>query len=166
MLRLGSSAGEPTRGMPVCWKQKPPIAGTCPLISATPAGVTPSQLAIPGPSGRETKIWSLPFAVEVSCHATQGPGLVGSTALPPATDGFSASWPVLMFNDGTGTAPDVRACPENSHLPWLASPVLSKRLAKICFLPPNAVVSSYHVAHGTVRPAPAKSIAGASPSWP
>ena len=27
-------------------------------------------------------------------------------------------------------------------------------------------MSSYHVAHGTVRPAPAKSIAGASPSWP
>src|SRR5262249_30195229 len=28
------------------------------------------------------------------------------------------------------------------------------------------VVFSYHVAHGTVRPAPAKSIDGASPSWP
>ena len=31
---------------------------------------------------------------------------------------------------------------------------------------PVPVVFSYQVAHGTVRPAPAKSIAGASPSWP
>src|SRR5437588_1407533 len=30
---------------------------------------------------------------------------------------------------------------------------------------PDPVVSSYQVAHGTARPAPAKSIDGASPSW-
>jgi len=52
-------------------------------------------------------------------------------------------------------------------LPWFASPVLSKRLANTLLLPkPVPVVFSYHVAHGTVRPAPAKSIEGASPSWP
>ena len=61
-----------------------------------------------------------------------------------------------------------RPWPEKIHLPWLASPVvLSKRLAKMFSAPkPAPVVSSYQVAHGTVRPAPAKSIAGASPSWP
>ncbi len=46
-FRLGSS---PTRGIPVCCQQMPPIAGTCPSIG-TPAGLTPSQLAAPGPIG-------------------------------------------------------------------------------------------------------------------
>ena len=60
-----------------------------------------------------------------------------------------------------------RLWPPKIHLPWLASPVLSKRLAKTLFgAKPVPLVFSYHVAHGTVRPAPAKSIAGASPSWP
>ena len=56
MFRLGSVPPLPTRGMPVCWKQKPPIAGTWPVPSATPAGLTPSQFAAPGPIGRLTKI--------------------------------------------------------------------------------------------------------------
>src|SRR5262249_38328157 len=91
-FRLGSALPDPTRPIPVCWKQNPPIAGTCPLASATPAGVTPSQLACPGPSGRLTKIWSLPLTGRfvVSCQVTRGPGLVASAAEPPATDGFSA----------------------------------------------------------------------------
>ena len=42
--------------------------------------------------------------------------------------------------------------------------VWSKRLAKISSCPNGAVLSSYQVVHGTVRPAPAKSIDGASPS--
>src|ERR1700722_16261280 len=138
-------------------------------MSATPAGVTPSQLSMPGPSGFETKIWSLPAtgAVVVSCQVTHGPGLVGSTAEPPATDGFSASWSGWMFSDGTFTLPPPlpRLCPEKIHLFWLASGLLSNRLANTFSVPkPAPVVSSYHVAHGTVRPAPAKSIAGASPS--
>src|SRR5882757_8261090 len=72
-----------------------------------------------------------------------------------------------MLSDGTGTAPvpAPRLCPAKIHLPWFASPVLSKRLAKTCSAL-NAGVFSYHVAHGTVRPAPAKSMAGASPSCP
>ena len=49
--------------------------------------------------------YPLTGAVSVSCQATHGPGLVGSTAEPPATDGFSASWLVWMFSDGTGTVP-------------------------------------------------------------
>src|SRR5450755_773089 len=54
-LRLGSAPPGPTRGIPVCCQQKPPIAGTCPA-TGTPAGVTPSQFAAPGPIGRSTKI--------------------------------------------------------------------------------------------------------------
>ena len=41
---------------------------------------------------------------------------------------------------------------------------LSKRLAKISLWPNGGVLSSYQVAHGTVRPPPAKSIEGFSPS--
>src|SRR5450755_650903 len=102
----------------------------------------------------------------VSCQVIQGAGLVRSTAEPPATEGFSASWLVWMFSDGTGTLPPPapRLCPAKIHLFWFASPVLSKRLANTLLLPkPVPVVCSYHVAHGTVRPAPAKSRAGASP---
>src|SRR5207248_3499353 len=98
-----------------------------------------------------------------------GPGLFGSTAEPPATEGFSAFLLVWMFRDGTGTVPPPRprSCPAKIHLPWLASPLLSNRLAKMLLLPnPDPLVSSYQVAHGTVRPAPAKSIDGASPSLP
>src|SRR5437868_7069739 len=71
-----------------------------------------------------------------------------------------------MFSDGIWTlpAPRPRAWPPKIHLPWLASPVLSKRLAKMLLLAnPGPAVLSYQVAQGTVRPVPAKSIAGASP---
>src|SRR5438105_12627367 len=71
-----------------------------------------------------------------------------------------------MLSDGTATllAPPLpRPWPANTHLFW----VLSNRLAKMLLLPkPVPVVFSYQVAQGTVRPVPAKSIAGASPSWP
>ena len=68
---------------------------------------------------------------------------------------------------GSALPPAVsRAWPPKIHLPWFESPVLSKRLAKMFAAPPNVAVSSYQVAQGTVRPAPAKSIAGASPSSP
>src|ERR1700759_2035137 len=70
-----------------------------------------------------------------------------------------------MFNDGTfGPLPPLpRLWPANTHLFWAAS----KRLANTLLAPkPVPVVFSYHVAHGTVRPAPAKSIEGASPSCP
>src|SRR5262249_10633550 len=131
-FRLGSSPVGPTRGKPVCCQQKPPIAGTWPLPSAIPSGLIPSQFSAPGPIGRSTKIGSVGAGrVVVSCHVTHGPGLVGSTAEPPATDGFSASWSVWMFSDGTGgpDPPLPRPWPAKIHFPWLASPVLSKRLA-------------------------------------
>ena len=58
-----------------------------------------------------------------------------------------------------------RAWPPKIHLPWFASPVLSKRLAKtLLFSKSLPLVVSYQVAHGTVRSLPAKSIEGASPS--
>src|SRR5437764_9346229 len=55
-FRLGSAPPGPTRPRPTCWKQNPPIAGTFPVASGTPAGVTPLQLAAPGPIGLDTKI--------------------------------------------------------------------------------------------------------------
>ncbi len=70
-----------------------------------------------------------------------------------------------MFSDGTMTLPPSvpRFWPAKIHLFW----VTSKRLANTLLLPkPVPVVSSYQVAHGTVRPAPAKSISGASASSP
>src|SRR5690349_17535333 len=109
----------------------------------------------------ETKIWSwLPEPATLpscSCHATHGTGSAPATAAPPATDGFSASLSVLMFSDGT---PAPRSWPSGCHVFAAAR----KRLAKICFWPPRAALGSYQASHGTVRPAPAKSIDGASAS--
>src|SRR6185437_11557386 len=68
-----------------------------------------------------------------------------------------------MFSEGTfGPLPPLpRLCPANTHSLLAAS----NRLAKMLLVSkPVPEVFSYHVAHGTVRPAPAKSIAGASPS--
>ena len=149
----------PTRGDASLLEAEPADRGTCPVASSTPAGVAPSQLACPGPIGlTDEDLVRFPATGEsvVSCQVIHGPGLrrIGG-ASRPATDGFSASWSVWMFSDGTGTLPPARPrpWPEKIHLPWLASPVLSKRLAKMLLAPNPAVVSSYQVAHGTVRPA-------------
>jgi hypothetical protein len=86
-----SDGSAPSRSTPTCCQQKPP-SGVA--DGSTAAGVTPMQLVCPGPRGFSTKIWSLvmPGALApVSCQVTHGPGLVGSAAEPPATDGFSAS---------------------------------------------------------------------------
>src|SRR6201995_2179274 len=53
-FRLGSAPPGPTRPRPTCWKQNPPIAGTLFDASGTPAGVTPLQVVMPGPSGLDT----------------------------------------------------------------------------------------------------------------
>src|SRR4051812_36276992 len=107
----------------------------------------------------ETKIWSwLPEPLTLpscSSHATHGTGSAPATAAPPATEGFSASLSVLMFSEGT---PEPRSWPSGCHVLAAAA----KRLAKICFAPPSAWLGSYQASHGTVRPAPAKSIDGAS----
>src|SRR6185436_5127051 len=92
-----------------------------------------------------------------SCQATHGTGSAPATAAPPATDGFSASLSVWMLSDGI---PEPRFCPSGCQVLAAAT----KRLAKICFLPPSGALGSYHASQGTVRPAPAKSIDGASAS--
>ena len=100
-----SDGSPPRRSTPTCCQQNPPTGATA---GSTAAGLTPVQLVCPGPSGFSTKIWFLPVPgalAPISCQLTHGPGLVGSAADPPATDGFSASWSVWMFNDGTGTVP-------------------------------------------------------------
>src|SRR4051794_11183092 len=161
MLSVGSPVGdEPPslarRSSPTCCQQKfdtlvladglKPVHGAWGAACLTPL---------------ETKIWSwLPDPLTLppcSCHATHGTGSAPATAAPPATDGFSASLSVLMFSDGT---PDPRSWPSGCHTLSAAT----KRLAKICFSPPSAALGSYQASHGTVRPAPAKSIDGASAS--
>jgi hypothetical protein len=108
-LRLGSALPF-TRSTPVCWKQKPPSG-------APPEGLVPTgQVVVPGPIGFFTKIWFV-FG-SISCQVIQGPGFVGSATEPPATDGFSASWLVWMFSDGTsGPLPPLpRPWPAKTHL--------------------------------------------------
>ena len=161
MLSVGSPVGdEPPslarRSRPTCCQQKL-------LTLAFADGLKPAHGAFGAAclTPLETKIWSwLPELLTLpscSSHATHGTGSAPATAAPPATDGFSASLSVLMFSDGT---PDPRSCPSGCHTLLAAT----KRLAKICFCPPSAALGSYHASHGTVRPAPAKSIEGASAS--
>ena len=108
-------------------------------VGGSRRGDAVSQLfaACPGPSGLDDEdlILAGDRAEVVSCHVTHGPGFVASAAEPPATDGFSASWLVWMFSDGTGIVLDGPANPR----PWppkIQLPVvLSNRLAKICLWP-------------------------------
>src|SRR5262245_61381034 len=66
-----------------------------------------------------------------------------------------------MLSDGT-CAPSARSCPDGNHR---FAPAL-KRLAKmfVGLGSPKWLFGSYHATQGTVRPAPAKSIDGASAS--
>src|SRR5690242_14807597 len=64
-----------------------------------------------------------------------------------------------MFSEGTAPL-GARFWPSGTHV----FAVALKRLAKICLTPPNAAFGSYQESHGTVRPAPAKSIDGDSAS--
>src|SRR5947207_1527394 len=64
-----------------------------------------------------------------------------------------------MLSDGRWLPPE-RSCPEGSQR---FAPAL-KRLAKMFVGGPKAAFGSYQATHGTVRPAPAKSIDGASAS--
>src|SRR5437016_6408649 len=104
-----------------------------------------------------------------------GTGSFPATVAPPATEGFSAVRFVWMLSDGT-CAPSARSWPDGSQR---FAPAL-KRLAKMFVgravhtiglppvhtppWPPRLLFGSYHATHGTVRPAPAKSIDGASAS--
>src|SRR5438034_3994055 len=89
----------------------------------------------------------------------QGTGSFPATVAPPATEGFSAVRFVWMLSDGI-PAPSARSGPDGSHR---FAPAL-KRLAKIFVGSPKWTFGSYQATQGTVRPAPAKSIDGASAS--
>ncbi len=148
------------RSIPTCCQQKP-------LTAAPPAGSVPGgQVVVPvSLIARETKIWSrwsfLALAPSNSCHAIQGTGSAPAVVAPPATAGFSASRSVLMFSDGTWD-PAVRSWPEGSQ----TLPAALKRLAKMLVSPPGRLsLGSYQLTQGVVRPAPAKSIDGASASF-
>src|SRR5450755_1574740 len=159
-----------SRSMPTCWKQNPPFA---PEPAGGLIGLAPSfgqVVPLMGFTALLVKIWFGPgVPPSSSCQVTHGTGSLPATVAPPWITGLTASRLVWMFNDGTGTllAPPLpRPCPAKIHLPWLTSPVLSNLLAKMLSAPKLApVVCSYQLAHGTIRPAPAKSIEGASPSW-
>ena len=76
------------------------------------------QLVVPGPIGLDDEdLIPVPDSVSPA-RSTHGPGLVGSAAEPPATEGFSASLFVWMFSDGTsGPPPPVpRPWPAKTHL--------------------------------------------------
>ena len=163
MLRVGSPVGDDppssaSRPTPTCCQQNA-------LTLAASDGLKPVHGCFGAAclTPLETKIWScspepatLPSS---SSHATHGTGSAPATAAPPATDGFSASLPVWMLSDGM---PAPRSWPSGCH--WFAA--ATKRLAKIWFSPPSGALGSYQASHGTVRPAPAKSIEGASASAP
>src|SRR5213594_3747916 len=89
----------------------------------------------------------------------QGTGSFPATVAPPATEGFSAVRLVWMLSDGI-PAPSDRSWPDGSHR---FAPAL-KRLAKMFVGSPKWKLGSYHATQGTVRPARAKSIDGASAS--
>src|SRR2546429_10032740 len=87
----------------------------------------------------------------------QGTGSSPATVAPPATEGFSAVRFVWMLSDGI-PAPSARSWPDGSHR---FAPAL-KRLAKICVGSPKWTFGSYQATQGTVRPAPAETVGGAS----
>src|SRR5437867_5079071 len=89
----------------------------------------------------------------------QGTGSLPATVAPPATEGFSAVRFTWTLSDGM-FAPFDRSWPDDSHR---FAPAL-KRLAKMFVGSSKWKFGSYHATQGTVRPAPAKSIDGASAS--
>src|SRR6058998_2647626 len=164
MLSVGSPVSSDlgevgsSRSRPTCCQQKPfslfPPAGFVPTGQAAPAVACLRPFA--------TKICRSVVSLATpsfSSHATQGTGSAPATAAPPATDGFSAVRSVWMLSDGRWLPPE-RSCPEGSQR---FAPAL-KRLAKMLVGHPRAATGSYQATHGTVRPAPAKSIDGASAS--
>src|SRR5436309_3674981 len=157
---LSSDVGElgSSRSRPTCCQQKP-------FSLFSPAGNVPTGQAAPAVACLRpftTKICRSVVSLATpsfSSHATHGTGSAPATAAPPATDGFSAVRSVWMLSDGRWLPPE-RSCPEGSQR---FAPAL-KRLAKMFVGGPNAAFGSYQATHGTVRPAPAKSIDGASAS--
>src|SRR5437016_12156934 len=164
MLSVGSPLSDGSgplgfsRSSPTCCQQNP-------FTSTPPTGFVPTGHAFPG-----TACFTA-FAAKIcrsavpafgtpsfSSQVTQGTGSLPATAEPPATDGCSAVRTVWMLSEGRWSGP--RPWPEGSQR--LAAAL--KRLAKMFVGQPAAALGSYHATHGTVRPAPAKSIDGASAS--
>src|SRR6266481_430510 len=164
MLSVGSPLSDGSgplgfsRSRPTCCQQNP-------FTSIPPTGFVPTGHAVPGTAcftAFATKICRsvVPSfgTPSFSSQVTQGTGSLPATAEPPATDGCSAVRTVWMLSEGRWSGP--RPWPEGSQR--LAAAL--KRLAKMFVGQPAAALGSYHATHGTVRPAPAKSIDGASAS--
>src|SRR5437867_8338817 len=164
MLSVGSPVSDGrgplgfSRSIPTCCQQNP-------FTSTPPVGFVPTGHAVPGTAcftAFATKICrSAVLSSETpsfSSHVTHGTGSLPAMVAPPATEGFSAVRTVWMLRDGRWSGP--RPWPDGSQR--LAA--MLKRLAKMFVGHPAAALGSYHATHGTVRPAPAKSIDGASAS--
>ena len=157
---------------PVCWKQKPPIAGTWPVPSARRRRDAVAVRPCPGPIGlRRRRSGRLPAAgrwLLLPGDPRAGLGRVGGRAARDRRVLGVLVGVDVQRRDRHGAAPPLpRPWPAKIHLPWLASPCCRTGWRRCCWRRSRSpVVFSYQVAHGTVRPAPAKSIAGASPSWP
>src|SRR3989475_1023887 len=158
MLSVGSpgasGVGEfgSSRSRPTCCQQKP-------FSLFLPAGFVPTGHGVPAVAcfrAFATKICRRVVSVATpsfSSHVTHGTGSAPATAAPPATDGFSAVRRTWMLSEGMWP-PAVWSCPDGSQRFAAAL----KRLAKMLVGQPNAALGSYQATHGTVRPAPAKSI--------
>src|SRR4029077_5436571 len=162
MLSVGSPDSDGTgpvgfsRSSPTCCQQNP-------FTSTPPTGLVPTGQAVPGTACFTPLAAKVCRSVVRSCaapsfssHVIHGTGSAPATAAPPATEGFSAVRVGWMLRDGMWPGP--LPWPEGSQT--LAAAL--KRLAKMFVGPPKAALGSYHATHGTVRPAPAKSIDGAS----
>src|SRR5436309_413850 len=149
---------ESRRSSPTCWKQNPftlfASDGLKPVHGVAAAGCfTPFATKIC--RGESASVSPPSF----SSHMIQGTGSLPAIEAPPATEGFSAVRFVWMLSDGM-RRPSTRSWPDGSHA---FAPAL-KRLAKMFVGSPKWKFGSYHATQGTVRPAPAKSIDGASAS--
>src|SRR5262249_53677454 len=152
----GATWPESRRSCPTCWKQNPfrlfADDGLKPVHGVPAAGCfTPFDTKIC--RGESASVSPPSF----SSHTIHGTGSLPATVAPPATEGFSAVRLVWMLRDGTRRSA-VRSWPDGSH----AFAPAWKRLAKMFVGSPKFLFGSYHATQGTVRPAPAKSIDGAS----
>ena len=131
-----------------------------PRASSRPGRPFPERPASP-PSPRRSVAasWRRSRTPSFSSHVIHGTGSAPATAAPPATEGCSAVRTVMDV-EGRDVA---RALALAGGEPDVGRRV--ETAGEDVRRPPEAALGSYHATHGTVRPAPAKSIDGASASW-